>query len=412
MHTGRCEAFAWGKVDNGPFTEYDWRNSYPSIAASIRVPTRFVATVTSPDSRSIAKLRKRYAILADVSVYTETPCVPATDNGRVCWPVGRFETTLWDSELALIEEANGSYTVTTAYLYHKEPALQSWAEWILKSLNDPASTMEPWQKLILKHWSRTLIGRFGMRYKSWEHFAVAPDSRIYISELLMPDRSRKAELMQIGTDVFISGQETDVDDACPQITSYIMSEARARLWRAMQTIGLSNVLYVDTDSIIVGRAGHGEIQRQGQSGVFSGLRSKGQFKTLHLYGPRAYRADSRPVASGLARDAIQTADHEWRANSWMGAKESVRLAQHDRVTITVKPFTMTYNSNRRYLNGDGTTLPYWLPGRKPFGTIIEKPSRPKRLKANDYPAMHAHNSARAQCNRNTAAARATRNNMR
>lgn len=404
MHTGRCEAFLWGKHHKGPFYEYDWRNSYPRIARDIQLPVRLSGTVARPTAKDIARLSKRYAILADCTVTTNAPCVPTSHNGRVLWPVGTFDTTLWDNELALLDEAGAHYNVSRAWLYHKAPALKAWAEWILYSLNAPESDMEPWQKLILKHWSRTLIGRFGMRYKSWSHYATAPDSRIYLSELVDSDSGTHSELMQIGTEVFTSGQEQDIDDGCPQITSYIMAEARTRLWRVMVEIGPENVLYVDTDSLLVNVAGHNAIQAKGQNGIYDGLRSKARARSVHIYGPRSYVLDARPSVSGLARDAVKVGDGKYSADAWMGAKESIRHGKPSTVSIQSRLFSLSYNSNRRFLNGDQTTLPYELPQYEPVGRKVKAPAKHRKLKGYDYPAVHTLNNSKKERNKATSAA--------
>src|SRR5208282_4960997 len=46
MHSGRCEAYRWGKQTSGPYTEYDWQNSYPRIARDTDMPTKLRGTLT------------------------------------------------------------------------------------------------------------------------------------------------------------------------------------------------------------------------------------------------------------------------------------------------------------------------------------------------------------------------------
>ncbi len=243
MHSGRCEAFRHGKNTRGPYYEYDWQNSYPRIARDADMPVRLCGTINNATSARMESLMGRYHVLAELEVTTQVPCVPAQHDGRTLWPVGTFNTTLWSPEIRLLLESGATFRVRRAWLYKKAPALREWAQWILSSLHDRSDTIEPWQKLILKHWSRALIGRFGMRYRSWEKYGTAPTSRVFMSQLCDMETGSQSELMQVGTDIFISGDMKEIDDGCPQITGYIMSEARVRLWRAYQSIGAQNVLY-------------------------------------------------------------------------------------------------------------------------------------------------------------------------
>ena len=392
MHAGRCEAWRWGKYTGDTWYEYDWQNSYPRIARDCMLPTRLCGTVTAPSATGMESLMRQYAVLADCEVATKEPCVPTSHGDRVVWPTGIFRTTLWDPELRLLAEHDATIRVHRAWLYKREPALKDWAEWILSSLNDPSEACEPWKKLILKHWSRALIGRFGMRYQSWEKYGTAQESRVYIATLINSDDGSKQELLQVGTDLFTSGDQREVDDGCPQITGYIMSEARAKLWRAAIQIGEQHVVYMDTDSLIVDSVGHNRIQDLASFPLFDGLRSKARYRNIHIYGPRSLICDSRPCVAGMPRDSRETASATWSGEVWRGAKESVRLGESDTVAIRPTTFHLRYNSNRRYFNSDGSTSPYVLPDCVPSGRILLRPNRRQEAVARGYPALLAHSA--------------------
>jgi hypothetical protein len=319
---------------------------------------------------------------------------------------------LWSPEIRLLQECGATFRVRRAWLYKKAPALKDWAEWILSSLHDQSDTTEPWKKLILKHWSRALIGRFGMRYRTWESFGSAPDSRVCTFRQYNSENGSIAEMMQVGTDIFTLGDQREIDDGCPQITSYIMSEARARLWRARTIAGAENVLYVDTDSLLVNSDGHKRIQAQYNVGVLDGLRSKGKYASAFIYGPRSIILGKRPVVSGMPKDSIQRPDGKWRGEVWRSAKESVKRSEPDRVVIEARLFTMAFNQHRRYFNADGSTLPYSLPGYAPDGVIVKRPTRKERLESIDYPPMLAHHAPKANAIGPVKGRHARRNNVR
>lgn len=389
MHAGRCEAWKWGNYAKTVWYEYDWQNSYPRIARDSSLPTRLVGTVTNPSAKSLDTLRSKYCVLAEGEVTTETPCVPASYGGRVIWPTGTFTTTLWDPEIGLLREAGADFRVRRAWLYKREPALKEWAEWIISSLHDLSSTCEPWKKLILKHWSRALIGRFGMRYASWEKFGTAPDSRVYMSTLYDSDDGHSTELLQIGSDLFTSGELKEIDDGCPQITGYIMSVARAKLWRAMVLVGLGNVLYVDTDSLVVNAAGHDYIQCMDGLPLFDGLRTKGRYTRAEVYGPRSLILAGKPVVSGMPRGSTKVGTRSWSGEVWRGAKESVRLGEHDSVVIRTTDFNLRYNSKRRAFVNGGATASYRLPDMQADIERVHRPKRPRKSLANDYPSLRS-----------------------
>lgn len=393
MHAGRCEAWQWGERSGDVWYEYDWQNSYPRIARDYGLPARLVGTINSPNPDSMPKLMSKYCVLAELEVDTEYPCVPASHEGRVLWPVGKFTTTLWDAEIRLLQEHGATFRVRRAWLYSRQPILRDWAEWILSSLHDPSETMEPWQKLILKHWSRALIGRFGMRYSAWEMFATTDQPNVTISELYNSDTQVLSQLMQIGTNIYTSGEQKEIEDGCPQITGYIMSVARSKLWRVSQSIGASNVLYMDTDSLLVNSDGHRAIQTQRGTGDFDGLRSKGRYRSLHIYGPRSIICDKRPTVSGLPKRSTETAPGKWEGETWRGVTESIRQGEWDRVTIRNSTFHLRYNMYRRHFVDGGFAVPYRLPDYRPVEKDICRPTQFEKAVKNGYPSVLAHHPA-------------------
>jgi hypothetical protein len=399
MHAGRCEAWQWGEKSGDVWYEYDWANSYPRIARDYGLPARLCGTINQPNPASMPALISKYCVLAELEVDTRSPCVPASYGDRVIWPVGRFTTTLWDPEIRLLQEYGATFRVRRAWLYTRQPVLKDWAEWILSSLHDTGETIEPWQRLILKHWSRALIGRFGMRYKAWEMFATTPQPNVTISELYNSDTKQLSQLMQVGTTVYVSGEQREIEDGCPQITGYIMSVARSKLWQATQSIGESNIVYMDTDSLLVNSDGHKHIQSMGGSGIFDGLRSKGRYRSLHVYGPRSIILDKRPTVSGMPKGSILQPNGEWQGETWRGVTESIRHGEYDRVTIRNATFNLRYNMHRRHFLSGGGTVPYMLPDYRPVEKDVCQPTRFEKAVSNGYPSVLAHHPAAKRSNR-------------
>jgi hypothetical protein len=389
MHTGRAEAWQWGKINKEKLWEYDWSNSYPRIAAETDLPARFFGTVHTCSPERLSSLARKYAVLADVSVSVASPCVPASQGGRTIWPTGSFRTVLWNPELQLVNDTGRITEVHKVWLYHKAPVLKDWAQWILSQLGSHDEHVPVWLTIILKHWSRALIGRFGMRYRQWQYFATAPTSRIYTSELFNAESGKKSELMQVGKDVFTLGELTETNDACPQITSYIMSEQRAKLWRVISQVGCDNVAYMDTDSLVVNINGHHTISSANQVGDYAGLRTKNEYRSAHIYGPRSAVFAHRPTVAGMPKRPTRIAPHTWSGEVWRGCEESIRRGEHDVVAITARAFTLRYNTNRRAFLDGGGTAPYSLPEHKPDNKARTTPRSGHRSILNDYPAVRA-----------------------
>lgn len=387
MWTGRCEAWKWGRDDHETVYEYDYSNAYPRIARDVSVPTRLRGSSGPVDFRSLLDMADRYAILAEVSVQVREPLVPTSHQDRIVWAVGRFDTVLWDPELRLLEQQGADVRVQRAWYYKREPTLKDWAEWILSQVHDKSGQVPEWQKLVLKHWSRTLIGRFAMRYRSWEQIALSDQMRLYVSDYKDMDTGQTSKLMQLGQQILLQGQESEGPDYCPQVTGYIMSAARARLWNAAMVAGGANVLYMDTDSLVVNSTGRSALEAGKGNPILDGLGIKQSSKGYRIYGPRAIILDRSKKVSGLPRRSQEIEPHKFTGETWESLKHALETGNHNAVSIHIRPFKLAPNPARRYLRRDGTTSPYELPTGNPLGGHDQEVSTESLALADGYPSI-------------------------
>lgn len=365
MWTGRAEAWSWGRQSGRYVYEYDWANAYPRIAAGTAVPSRLNGPLPDPTWAMLRRYWGRVAVLAEVSVRTPVPVVPMRCEAGIIWPVGEFTTTLWDPELRLLGECGAEVRVHRAWHYSRAPVLADWAEWILAELHDGGRDCPAWRKLVLKHWSRSLIGRFAMRHDDWELLGRAPVADIRLGDLAWGDRGVVTQYLQVGRDVFERTGLRDVDDACPQITGYIMSAQRAKLWRAAMAIGAECVLYMDTDSLIVSTNGDKRIRALSGSELFDGLRLKRKHRGYEIYGPRAYIVGDTVKFAGIPRGAVRIGDTAWEGSAWESLETSIQAAASNEVRISTRKFRVRWNGKRRALQDNGRTVPYRMPDYVP-----------------------------------------------
>lgn len=370
MWTGRAENWQWGRNYDLPVYEWDWENAYPRIARDVDIPTRFVGKAHRVSTADLKRMMQRWIVLADVTVTTDQPIVPARHDGHILWPVGTFETTLWQPEIELLLASGAQVTVSRVWLYQGAPALQSWATWMLDTLHGRGGITYPWQGILLKHWSRALIGRFATQYQNWELFGWDDKATVAAGRMHDTDTGEDFEFMQVGREIHVMTGLTESDDSCPQITSYVMSVARAKLWSASQSVGLENVLYMDTDSIVVNMAGNAILRRLIESGRFGGLRLKGRHLGYEIYGPRSAIIGDSAKFAGIPRNAHRISDDKWRGEVWTQFERALRIGEHDKVSITPRSFTVRWNERRRARSYNSRTVPYRLPQYQPAGPLF------------------------------------------
>lgn len=358
MHAGRAEAWRHGKQPGGPFVEYDLHSAYATVGRDCEVPAVARGEIRHPTVARVESALDRYTVLADVTVDTSVECLPYRIGERTVWPIGRFRTLIWEPELRLALRYCNDVRINHAYLYTRAPALRDFCGWVLHELDSPDSTAPPVARRVLKHWSRCLVGRMGLRYRQWINFGPLDPPDVRLVEYLDLDDGTSTEMLHAGTTRLLLGELTEARESMPQIPGWIMSEARRRLWVAMLTYA-PMLTYVDTDSIILacgrvkGDNYPSQLHEQGGDWI-----RKGVYPALTIHGPRNLEVGYSRRVSGLPLSARQTAPLEFSGEVMRGVKRAMRNGELDLVVSMPRTFHLDAVDLRRQHNPDGSTKPY------------------------------------------------------
>lgn len=358
--TGRAEVWKHGEFDH-VLHEWDFKLAYAHIAAHSDLPSRYIGT-SELDGRELhVPTRQGYAMLYDVTVETERPTVPTMLGEFMVWPTGRFETTLWDCEIELAKQYGARVYAHRSWRYRKAPVLQSWADWIIRELGIRANEADELTQVMLKHWARCLIGRFGIRYPKWERIGESKKSELAFFDCYSADGEDDTKFLQVSNSWFeLSGVEEGSDSA-PAIMSYIMALSRVQLWDAIQAAGEDELYYCDTDSLIVTTRGSKRLDDYSRNLVGAALLHKGVYQHGIFYAPRAIVLDDQPRIAGLSKRAERTGNLHYRARVWQRLSDSLRIGDATGIRIWERPFHILLRDTRRVHNPNQETVPYALP---------------------------------------------------
>lgn len=362
MWAGRCEAYWHGELKGQTVCEYDFTQSYVTIARDHSVPVRLIGPMPSGYDWQRIVDSTSSALLAEVEVETDVPVLPATKDGRILWPVGRFVTTVWDVELKAAIEAGAKITVKRGWLYRLQPALKGWAEWTIAQLDASDSAVPAWQKAILKHWSRALIGRLAMTYNSWEQFGTVPHQQVSRSRLVDIDTGEEYDIMQVGNDVWSDAGRVESPNSMPMVTGYIQAIARVRLWDVMRSLPPHVLLYVDTDSLLVTQKHQRTIEEVASSPIGHGLRLKRSWDGFAIFGPRQIVTGRQVRVSGVPSNALPSGRGKYQGVVWDTLPGSLNRGHTHKVVIRDREWTVLGTDHRRIGVGIGWTKPVHVGG--------------------------------------------------
>lgn len=360
MHTGRAEAWKHGKLNDGRYTEVDLRNAYVRIAAECELPCKLHMRTQSLSIKQYRTMATTYRLLCRAQIETSTSAVPYRDGNRTLWPVGHFESWLWDTEIDLLLSEGQYVKIREAYVYTRMPILQAWANYVLQLMHSTDESISPVVRTWAKHCSRALIGRIALRTPSWEKFGANPSGETGISYMQDVDTGITHRLMHVGDRTLIETERREGRDSLPAVTGWIMAECRARLWRAMREAGLGNLAHVDTDSLIVNQAGYRALRAAWGADFERDWQVKGTWRRLIIYGPRNYRCADQRKSAGIPRKATEILPNVFTGEQWHGLAADIEAGRASCVTISPGKWELTTrDARRRTAPGiSGGTLPY------------------------------------------------------
>lgn len=357
MWTGRCEAYWHGELNGQVVHEWDFTMAYARIARDHAVPVRLIGPM--PDGHEWRSYldSDTVACLAEVTITTTVPVVPCESDGRILWPVGTFDTTLWDVEIVAAMAAGARVTVGRAWLYRKRPALRSWAEWIIGQLTAVDPEPPAWLKIILKHWSRALIGRMAMTYTNWEEYATSPRSMTARYTMYDSATGETSDMLQVGKTIWQCTGVTESPQSLPMITGYIQAIARVQLWNVIQAMPQRALLYVDTDSLLVTDKHFRALDALSRTPIGEGLRLKRSWQGFTIYGPRQIRTGEQLRVAGVPHRATRKEKDVYEGEVWDTLTSALKRGTADRVIIRDREWRITGVDRRRQGHGIGWTTP-------------------------------------------------------
>jgi hypothetical protein len=298
---GRCEPYFLGDV---PEVAYglDVKSCYAAICQKETVPIRM--RYEYPDGVDVLDVafESEDHWIAEVEVITDSPDYPMrNDDGRVYYPLGQFMTTLAWPELRHAIRHHRVVRITRAAKYESAIALQPFAEWCIKARQRVAEALDPKWDNVVKSIFNASLG-----YTARKHYANIsipnPTNCDWIKGTIpSPKDGRPVTCLVLDGHATWLCNEGEPREAIPYLHSTICSYARVHLLGLIETAGRQNVLYVDTDGLIVTQAGMmglAALIDYGEAGP-GDLVPRGEPGECRIQGQKSYRLSGKVTCAGL-----------------------------------------------------------------------------------------------------------------
>ncbi len=347
-----------------PVVHYDVNSLYPSVMVDQVYPTALVDVIERPNRNKFRKLVEQYAAVAEVELATGIDNYPVRIKGKICYPIGKFCTTLAGPELLAALENRHIVGCKRMAIYTYAPifkryVLEWWAQKkVAKFKGDVAG--EKFAKLMLN----SLPAKFAQRTPQWvteKKVDVVRPWKTFpwkdpATGTLYPARS-------IGWIGQVCKHRVATEHAFPAIYAYVTSYAREYMRQLRKMIPPSCLYYQDTDAFIVDKQclQSGDFPMHAIGDDIGQLRLVGEYNEAIFRGPKNYTLDGRHVIAGIRKRDIEIANMKFSAERF----ERLSAIFCREPDATIRTHTMDIDTpgsdSEGGLRVDGFTRPIVLP---------------------------------------------------
>lgn len=351
--------FAWrhGNAAHGHYTEIDIEKAYTTVVRDLPLPIGRQARFTSlPIDHKWLDCR-RWGVIAEVTISTDTPKYPVRSGNTVWYPVGRFRTTLAGPEILEARDTGALEAVRAGWLHRLGYALRPWAQWCLASLADDTGTVPEVARLVHRAWARSAVGKWNQRGWQVIELGPSPNQGWGYEEAWQHDKGVPAGIVDFGGTRYHVAAVNQSDNAYPGILAYVESYVRVALGRAIATVGDKHMVACDTDGYICDAMGANQLGIVNEAIAPLHARPKRHFRRVKVTGPQHLELDRTVRRSGIPASAEPQLDGSLWARTW--PKYAWQLA-NGRQGAYVRP-SQTYRLAATYAPGwclqGGTVVP-------------------------------------------------------
>lgn len=300
---GRTEAWYIGECKDGPFVKLDVNSMYPYIMAHTPLPCSYVdyhGSMALPILR--AALRDQSAI-AEVEIQTETPLYAVRNKDRIVFPVGCFTAFLCTEGLKQAIQRRHIKEVKRVAFYRQDILFREYVDYFYALRIDQKKSMMRIEEQASKIMLNSLYGKFGTQEEIVDGISYV-DSQEYSRKEIPIAHSKLVETTTIfmGVKTVTIGKRP-IKQTVLSIPSHITEYGRMMLWTIMETVGIENVLYVDTDSIVIRYAILYKLSHLIDSTKIGSLKIESISNLFTIHGAKDYVTDSGTKIKGIPHRA-------------------------------------------------------------------------------------------------------------
>lgn len=360
---GRVECWRIGEFyAPEKFYGYDINSMYPHVMKNNHYPVKLVSY---RKRNSLADIQSCLAggqlIIGQFIINTNRPYFPVNLKGNLIFPVGRFKTYLSTPEIQFAIERGLIEDIGECAIYEAADIFSEYVNYFYQKRLEAKQKKDRIHDLLYKLFLNSLYGKFGQKTENWQRIGDAPPEQIK-AETIINLATGKAESYKIfGGSVFKKGEETEAFNSFCAIAAHVTAYARQELLRYIELAGWENILYMDTDSLFVTKAGSANLQAAGvvDAKELGKMKLEKEAERIKILAPKDYEFAGVKRTKGIKKDSKRLDDHErkYEVEIWPRLNTFIREGNLSSYKNIKRIKVLSGDYNKGWVTSTGEVLP-------------------------------------------------------
>ncbi len=331
---GRCEAFRLGIIPSPPFLLLDVNSLYPSVMHKCDFPVSISARQSHPTHEQLRRALQNYCVVARVLLRTEQPLYPVRTGSRVLYPIGQFWTTVCTRSLAEALRRKHLVECEEAVAYRKRRVFWPFVDHFFAQRQGYRESGNKVWEAVTKQLLVSLYGKFGQANPRLLKRTETDDDVLYRYDYVDDDPVRLLTVTHCMGSYWETCGRVEGRDSMPAVAAHVTDYGRWVLHDAMERVGWANVLYCDTDSIVIPTRLLFRLKDRLHTSRLGWWSIRQHLDSLTVHGGKDYVANGKRVLSGVPLEARETETGTFEARQFPGMASLLRRAYERELKAT------------------------------------------------------------------------------
>jgi len=352
---GRVEAWYIGKV---PETVWyvDVNSMYPYVMKENSYPVEYIGTIDKPSLVDLKKLCDRYCVVARIWIETQLPILPYRTS-KTIFPVGRFIGWYSTPEILLALRKGCVVKCDVAYVYRKAILFDQYVDFFYNLKQKARHEGDKATYTLSKLFLNSLYGKFGQRTAELIEISNDDVSEDEVAEALVSMAAGRINYIRFMDKIYRKEKREPSYNSFIAIAAHVTSYARVHLWHLIETAGLSNVYYMDTDSLFVNDKGLRNLEYWLDEDKLGYLKIEKSSADVTILGAKAYIWEGERKIKGIPRGAVEKEPLKFEFDHFMKFRTKLRKGLLDRQIVEKKTRELSLDYDKGIVTETGKVIP-------------------------------------------------------